>query len=117
MYCPIFKAAATTWLTNFRDLSSVDEKTKAGYAKKEKIIGVVRKLYPPFESLEAFNKQEEANEKVLIVRHPFYRLLSAYRDKFERISEGKNTKSDYFHVLYGKKIITKYRREAEEKFY
>ncbi|KYB27000.1 Carbohydrate sulfotransferase 11-like Protein [Tribolium castaneum] len=42
----------------------------------------------------------------IMVRHPFERLLSAYRNKFE------TTYTQYFRVRYGKDIIRKYRKNA-----
>ena len=47
--------------------------------------------------------------KFLIVRHPFDRLLSAYRDKFE-------LKNQYFHDNFGARIVAKYRRLGLERF-
>ncbi|XP_060533589.1 carbohydrate sulfotransferase 11 [Cylas formicarius] len=44
----------------------------------------------------------------LIVRHPFERLLSAYRNKFTETLPS----SKYFQARYGKEIIKKYRRGA-----
>ncbi|XP_044261612.1 carbohydrate sulfotransferase 11-like isoform X3 [Tribolium madens] len=42
----------------------------------------------------------------IMVRHPFERLLSAYRNKFE------TTYTQYFRIRYGKDIIRKYRKNA-----
>ncbi|CAG9862330.1 unnamed protein product [Phyllotreta striolata] len=44
----------------------------------------------------------------LVARHPFERLLSAYRNKFL----GNNTISNYFKNRYGKYIIQKYRKKS-----
>ncbi|CAH1380720.1 unnamed protein product [Tenebrio molitor] len=44
----------------------------------------------------------------VMVRHPFERLLSAYRNKFE------NTYTKYFQLRYGKSIIKKYRANATD---
>lgn len=44
-------------------------------------------------------------KKIIMVREPFERLLSAYRNKFTE-------KSPYFHKRFGRKIIRKYRKNA-----
>lgn len=44
-------------------------------------------------------------KKFLIVRHPFERLVSAYRDKLEHI-EGR----DYYYKRFGRHIAHKYHR-------
>ena len=48
--------------------------------------------------------------RFIIVRHPFERLVSAFRDKIERSNQG------YYMKKYGKEIVTKYRAEYLEKF-
>ena len=45
--------------------------------------------------------------KFAFVRHPFDRLLSAYRNKFN------NTLNDFFPKIYGTKIIRMYRPSAD----
>ncbi|XP_042277836.1 carbohydrate sulfotransferase 8-like [Thunnus albacares] len=45
--------------------------------------------------------------KVMFVREPLERLVSAYRDKFEN-------PNDYYHSLFGKPIINKYRVNASK---
>jgi Sulfotransferase family len=47
--------------------------------------------------------------KFMFVRDPLDRLLSAYYDKFVRIN------GTYFTERYGRRIITKYRRNATEE--
>ncbi|XP_062856116.1 carbohydrate sulfotransferase 8 [Trichomycterus rosablanca] len=44
--------------------------------------------------------------KVLFVREPFERLVSAFRDKFE-------SPNFYYHPVFGKPIIAKYRTDAQ----
>ena len=46
--------------------------------------------------------------KFMVVRHPFDRLSSAYREKF-------GPKNDFYHKTMGKKIIKKYRKNATKK--
>ena len=44
--------------------------------------------------------------KVMFVRHPLERLLSAYRNKFT------TSYNEYFHAHYGRKIVRLYRKKA-----
>lgn len=48
--------------------------------------------------------------KFMIVRHPFERIVSAYRDKLENINIGQKDGVQYFYEKYGKKIVSKYRK-------
>lgn len=48
--------------------------------------------------------------KFMFIRHPFERLLSAYRNKFSQNSSS----SDYFRSRYGRHIIREYRINASE---
>ncbi|RXG53180.1 Carbohydrate sulfotransferase 11 [Armadillidium vulgare] len=49
------------------------------------------------------HKETKNTVKFMLVRHPFERLISAYRDKFE------NATQKYFYKLYGEKMIQKFR--------
>lgn len=48
------------------------------------------------------------SESFLFVRHPFERLVTAYRSKLEQSSAHHD--GDYFYGLYGRKIVDKYRK-------
>ena len=49
--------------------------------------------------------------KLLVVRHPFERLLSAYRDKLENSVARREHGTLHFYEKYGSKIVRKYRNE------
>lgn len=49
----------------------------------------------------------------MIVRHPFERLVSAFRDKLENTNIGKENGVDHFYQKYGRKIVAKYRPAGE----
>lgn len=46
---------------------------------------------------------------LLVVRHPFERLLSAYRDKLENSMIGAEHGTTHFYAKYGSRIVAKYR--------
>ncbi len=48
-----------------------------------------------------------------MVRHPFNRLVSAYRDKLERY-KGENLETDYFYKNFGRNMVKKQREKALE---
>jgi chondroitin 4-sulfotransferase 11 len=47
--------------------------------------------------------------KLLVVRHPFERLLSAYRDKLENTRVGGEHGTLHFYQRFGVRIVAKYR--------
>ncbi|KAG7189339.1 hypothetical protein KM043_016992 [Ampulex compressa] len=63
-------------------------------------------------TLPEIEKKLATYDKLIVVRHPMERLLSAYRNKFE----AKHEKSSiYFQTRFGRKIIKKYRPNATEE--
>jgi chondroitin 4-sulfotransferase 11 len=53
---------------------------------------------------------------LIIVRHPFHRLLSAYRDKFERDKNNNLKEKAFYNVRYGQKMVSTYRAAALKRF-
>ena len=48
---------------------------------------------------------------IIFVRHPFERLLSAFRDKLEDPSVKGRRPNDYYYNKHGRKIVMHYRRK------
>ncbi|KZC14001.1 Carbohydrate sulfotransferase 11 [Dufourea novaeangliae] len=105
-YCPIYKAGSTTWIYNLCLLMNVPvEELNSG---KEQISTIARRVIPEIEYPEA-DKALMLTKKLLVVRHPFERLLSAYRDKLENSVAGREHGTLHFYRKYGGKIVRKYR--------
>ena len=66
---------------------------------------------PPPKTIEELWDIQSNYFSFLTVRHPFERLLSAYRDKFFTLSESsrERNKAEKFYHLYGRKIIQNFR--------
>ncbi|XP_042858661.1 carbohydrate sulfotransferase 10-like [Penaeus japonicus] len=121
VFCPNYKVASTTWLSNFLRLAHFNENNPAipdnlPKAKREKMQlmakygakhDVVFKLYPSPPSDAEKVKAMTESVRVTVVRHPFARLLSGYRDKMTKLRPSP--------VKFGfrktqQEIIAKYRR-------
>ncbi|XP_066953957.1 carbohydrate sulfotransferase 10-like [Macrobrachium rosenbergii] len=91
IWCPVYKAASTTWMSNLLLLAGMKSASNSFHKQ-------VKKLYPPPKSPEERQRLLETSMRMLIVRHPLERLLSAYRDKmlrgdqFQRLSHAIKTK-------------------------
>ncbi|XP_018007431.1 carbohydrate sulfotransferase 13, partial [Hyalella azteca] len=77
IWCPIFKCASTTWVKNLLLLANFTEPPQRHHA-------LSKELYPPPPHSAERNQMLRHAKKLIIVRHPLDRLLSAYRDKMLR---------------------------------
>lgn len=103
-WCTIFKAASTTFLFFMNILAGYDVRYLQRTAATP--INLARKRFPR-PSVKELNEALENSLSLLIVREPFERLLSAYRNKFE---EGKNS---YYKVI-AESIVRQYRIQPSE---
>ncbi len=58
---------------------------------------------------------QDTVKSFLIVRHPFNRLVSAFRDKLER-SRRPDVDKNWYYRTYGKGIVARYRKDATKRF-
>ncbi|XP_014230650.1 carbohydrate sulfotransferase 11-like [Trichogramma pretiosum] len=107
-YCPIYKAGSTTWIYNMCLLNGAEEAELA--SGKEQISMIARRLMPEID-LPLAESLLNSSAKLLIVRHPFERLLSAYRDKLENSVAGREHGTLHFYKKFGSKIVAKFRDE------
>ncbi|KAE8736845.1 hypothetical protein FOCC_FOCC017699 [Frankliniella occidentalis] len=105
-WCPLYKAGSTSWLYNLCLLGGYSERELS--STKEQLSTLARKAYPELEYPEA-EEALRSSRKLLVVRHPFARLLSAYRDKLENRVAGAEHGSAHFYRKYGRRIVDKFR--------
>ncbi|XP_050527659.1 carbohydrate sulfotransferase 11 isoform X2 [Daktulosphaira vitifoliae] len=111
LYCYVPKVACTNWKRVFMVLS--------GYAKPAEASRIPADLVHKPSTLYRLSNYsaDVASEmlgtytKFLFVRHPFERLLSAYRNKLEQRHES----SRYFQSRFGRRIVKRYRVNASER--
>lgn len=106
LYCEVPKAGCSNWK---RILMVLSGKASSPHNISHDFVHTSKKL----RRLDSYNLRE-ANEllnsftKVLFVRDPMERLVSAFRDKFEH-------PNNYYHPVFGKAILKKYRANASEE--
>ncbi|KAL9701942.1 hypothetical protein quinque_005383 [Culex quinquefasciatus] len=104
VWCNVFKAASTSWMYNFNLL--------AGYSPeflrktKDVPLQLARQKYPR-PSVDALREAINGSISFIIVRHPFERLVSAYKDKIQYALPNSH------HQKLGIRIIQKYRKVAK----
>ncbi|XP_057328516.1 carbohydrate sulfotransferase 11-like [Microplitis mediator] len=96
VWCNVFKAASSSWFYNFNLLAGYDRNYLDN--TNETPVSVARKKYPRPSVKELLDALKD-HLSFIIVRHPFERLVSAYRDKF-----ASDSYNSFFRPL-GKKII------------
>ena len=112
IWCPVFKAASTNWLKNIPSLSGLSSQyIERLVAKKRQPNILARAIVPHIsrENLIIFLNTKPTPTSFIIVRHPFDRLLSAYRDKLEKYR-------GYYFRMYGKNMAKKFRAQGIARF-
>jgi len=112
-WCPVYKAGSTSGLHNMMILAGYSEDQLTHPPKQ--LSSLARDAYPSVDigngTLEDSLKLLESSLKLLVVRHPFERLVSAYKDKLSNSSVGHEDGTFYYYEMYGAKIVKKFRKE------
>jgi len=114
VYCPVFKSASSTWLENLIHVSGANkslikqakQRHKGMLIEQIKHVGAVQPSVSLWSRYVTFRNPQNLIA-FIIVRHPFERLVSAYRDKLERMDLP-------FYRKYGKEIVSTFREKAIE---
>lgn len=105
VWCNVFKAASTSWLHNLIILAGYNFSERTTSSEPPLILA--RKMYPR-PSVSQLSSLLKNYTSFLIVRHPFERLLSAYRDKIE------STRYITYQTI-GRHIIWRYRQDVVQR--
>lgn len=108
LYCYVPKVACTNWKRVMLILSGASNKTDpldipADSVHRKRVFVKLSDLEP-----DAIRHRLLTYTKFLFVRHPVERVISAFRNKFEK----NYTSSAYFKKRFGVKIMRKYRKGA-----
>ncbi len=112
LWCPIFKAASATWIHFFfeSDPNLTSEQRREIDDGTKKPLDLIESTRTNLKSPNDFN---EYRMTFIVVRHPFNRLVSVFRDKLEQINQ---VDKDWFVRTIGKKMVTKYREKTLKRF-
>ncbi|XP_045611981.2 carbohydrate sulfotransferase 10 [Procambarus clarkii] len=124
VWCPVYKVASTSWMINFLRLAHFNDNNtelanlpaKLKEKKKFKVKygatqSKVYELYPPPEDPQERTWVFKNSVRALVVRHPYSRLISAYRDKMLKLNplpEEHHFRDLQLH------IIARYRKNKTE---
>ncbi|XP_062547930.1 carbohydrate sulfotransferase 11 [Armigeres subalbatus] len=103
-WCNIFKAASSTWMYYFNLLGGYD--IRFLQRTRSSPIDLARKRFPRPSTAE-LNDYLSNTISFLIVREPFERLVSAYRNKLE------GCRNKYYKLL-GEQIVKRFRKKLKE---
>ncbi|XP_021702733.1 carbohydrate sulfotransferase 11 [Aedes aegypti] len=103
-WCNIFKAASSTWMYYFNLLGGYD--IRFLQRTRSSPIDLARKRFPRPSTAE-LNDYLSNTISFLIVREPFERLVSAYRNKLE------GCRNKYYKLL-GEQIVKRFRKKPKE---
>ncbi|KAM9481643.1 carbohydrate sulfotransferase 8-like [Clarias gariepinus] len=105
LYCEVPKAGCSNWKRVLMVLAGVASSTNNINHDTVHYSNRLTRL-DGFEQ-HAVSERLRSYTKVLFIREPMERLVSAFRDKFE-------SPNSYYHPVFGKPIISKYRVNASK---
>jgi hypothetical protein len=109
--CPVYKAASTFLLKKFLLIAPSRSYDKESVKHLEVQANVLaRKEFGYLESWTKYPNFTTNGVTMIFVRHPFERLLSAFRDKLEDPSVQGHKFNEYYYNKHGRRIVMHYRK-------
>jgi len=120
VWCPVYKAASTNWMHNLLHLAGKkEEEIKRILTDHPHQPNDQARVVAPILTMTRLRQisSTPGYTGLVVVRHPFDRLVSAFRDKIERChgADNKTFKGEWYYNTYGKKIVSKYRSKAVQR--
>jgi len=120
VWCPIFKSVSTNWMHNLLYLAGKNEfEVEQIMEEHPKQPNEQARVVAPVVDGATIKQIAYSNisTNLIIVRHPFDRLVSAFRDKLERCSNSScNLKNHWFYQNHGVHMVRKFRKQAISRF-
>jgi len=111
-YCPVFKAASTFILKKFLLLAPSGRYDKESVKVLDgQANTLARKEFGYLNGWDQYPEFTMNGRTIIFVRHPFERILSAFRDKLEDPSVKGAKFNEYYYNKYGRRIVMHYRKE------
>ena len=111
-FCPVYKSASTFLLKKFLMLAPSGKYDKESVKHLEGQANVLaRKEYGYLPSWDMYPEFTTNGKTIIFVRHPFERILSAFRDKLEDPSVKGGKFNEYYYNKYGRRMVMYYRKE------
>lgn len=111
-FCPVYKAASTFLLKKFLLIAPSAKWDKDSVTHLETQANVLaRKEFGYLDSWDAYPEFTTKGTTIIFVRHPFERILSAFRDKLEDPSVKGGKFNEFYYNKYGRRIVMHYRKE------
>jgi len=110
--CPVYKAASTFLLKKLLLLAPSGKYDKESVKHLEAQANVLaRKEFGYLDSWTLYPEFTTNGTSMIFVRHPFERILSAFRDKLEDPSVQGRKPNDYYFNKHGRRIVMHYRKQ------
>nr|XP_060644442.1 carbohydrate sulfotransferase 8 [Anolis sagrei ordinatus] len=106
LYCEVPKAGCSNWKRVLMVLNGLASSTNAIQHNTVHYGNYLKRL-DGFDR-KGINHRLSTYTKMLFVREPFEKLVSAFRDKFEH-------PNNYYHPVFGRPIVSKYRANATKE--
>lgn len=111
--CPVYKSASTFLLKKFLLIAPSGKYDKESVNHLEAQANVLaRKEFGYLDSWTQYPDFTSNGTSIIFVRHPFERLLSAFRDKLEDPGVQGKKFNEYYYNKYGRRIVMHFRKHS-----